>query len=305
MARAASHKEEVHSQIHHGTIRANGVDFAFLEAGAGPLLLLLHGYPDNAWTWEAQIPPLAEAGYRVVAPFLRGYPPTEVVAGGYHDRATLALDIACLIEALNGSEPCNLVGQDWGAALSYGVLAAFPERVRRAVVMAIPHPAMIARSLTSPAQIHRAFHWWFFQLPNLPEQVVPADDFALIDYLWNDWSPGHADTAHIARIKTMLAEPGAVAATLDYYRAAFNPARQDPALAGLRARLDGLITVPTLALCGADDVRVEPMSAQSHQFTGPYRFDVVPGCAHFLHRERPDEITGRILEWLKDARPPV
>lgn len=291
------------SQIQQGRIRANGIDFAFLAAGEGPLALLLHGYPDNAWTWEHQIPALAEAGYRVVAPFLRGYPPTKVVPDGYHDRATLALDIATLIEALNGNEPCHLVGQDWGAALSYGVLAAFPDRVRRAVLMAIPHPAVIARSLTSPVQIHRAFHWWFFQLPDLPEQVIPANDFALIDYLWNDWSPGHDDATHIARIKAMLARPGAVAATLDYYRAAFNPARQDPALADLRARLDDPITVPTLALCGADDMRVEPMSTQANLFTGAYRFDVVPGCGHFLHRERPDEITRRILDWLKDARP--
>lgn len=289
------------SQIQQGRIRANGVDFAFLEAGAGPLVLMLHGYPDNAWTWEHQIPPLVEAGYRVVAPFLRGCPPTDVVPGGYHDRATLALDIAGLIGALNGDEPCCLVGQDWGAALSYGVLAAFPDRVRRAVLMAIPHPAMIARSLASPAQIHRAFHWWFFQLPNLPEQVIPADDFAFIDYLWNDWSPGHDDRAHIARVKAMLARPGAVAATLDYYRAALNPMRQDPLLAHLRARLDDPIAVPTLALCGADDVRAEPMAGQAQLFTGPYRFDVVPGCGHFLHRERPDEITGRILDWLKDA----
>lgn len=284
-----------------GRIRANDTEFGWLEAGQGPLVLLLHGYPDNAWTWEHQLPALAEAGYRAVAPFLRGYPPSEAAPGVFHDRGTLALDIVGLIDALGEGAPCHLVGQDWGAALSYGVLAAFPERVRRAVLMAIPHPAMIAASLTSPAQIHRAFHWWFFQLPNLPEQVIPADDFALIDYLWNDWSPGHADAAHIARIKTMLAQPGAVEATLDYYRAAFNPARQDPALAALRARLDGPIAVPTLALCGADDIRREPMGGQAHLFTGPYRFDVVPDCGHFLHRERPAEITGRILDWLKDA----
>lgn len=283
-----------------GLIRANGIEFACLEAGEGPLVLLLHGYPDNAWTWEHQMPALAEAGYRAVAPFLRGYPPTEVVPGGYHDRATLALDIVGLIDALGEGRPCHLVGQDWGAALSYGVLAAFPERVRKATLMAIPHPAMIAASLTDPVQIHRAFHWWFFQLPDLPERAVPADDFAFIDYLWNDWSPHHGDTAHLARIKAMLAAPGAVEATLDYYRAAFNPARQDPALADLRASLDAPIKVPTLALCGADDVRVGPMSKQAHRFTGPYRFDVVPGCGHFLHRERPDEITRRLLDWLKD-----
>jgi len=293
----------VTSAIKQGRIRANGVDFAFLEAGEGPLVLMLHGYPDNAWTWEHQLPVLAGAGYRVVAPFLRGYPPTEAAPGSYHDRATLALDIAALIETLGEGQPCRLVGQDWGAALSCGVLATFPDRVSRAVLMAIPHPAMVARSLTSPTQIHRAFHWWFFQLPGLPERAIPADDFAFIDYLWNDWSPGHDDGVHIARIKAMLARPGAVESTLDYYRAALNPARQDPALVDLRARLDDPIKVPTLALCGANDVRAEPMSAQADLFTGDYRFDVVPDCGHFLHRERPDEINRRILDWLKDTRP--
>ena len=287
--------------IRQGHIRANGLDFAFLEAGQGPLLLLLHGYPDNAWTWEHQIPALAEAGYRVVAPFLRGYPPSEIPVGGYYDRATLALDVKGLIEGLNDGQPCDLVAQDWGAALSYGTLAAFPELVHRAVLMAIPHPTVVARSLASPVQIHRAFHWWFFQLPNLPEQMVPADDFAFIDYLWELWSPGHREQAHVARIKQTLAQPGAVTATTNYYRAALNPALQDPALGDLRARLDGPIPVPTLALCGADDVRAEPMADQAGQFTGPYRFDVVPDCGHFLHRERPDDINRLILAWLKDA----
>lgn len=287
--------------IHEGRIRANGIDFAFLEAGEGPLLLLLHGYPDNAWTWEHQIPAFAAAGYRVVAPFLRGYPPTEIPAAGYYDRATLAMDVRGLIEGLNDRARCDLVGQDWGAALSYGVLAAFPELVRRAVMMAIPHPVVAMRGMASPAQIHRAFHWWFFQLPDLPERAVPADDFAFIDYLWNDWSPGHGDRVHLARIKATLSRPGAVAATLGYYRALLNPALQDPALGELRARLDDPIPVPTLALCGADDVRVEPMASQAGMFVGPYRFDVVPDCGHFLHRERPDEINRRVLDWLKDA----
>lgn len=285
--------------MHERRVRANGVDFACLEAGQGPLLLLLHGYPDNAWSWEHQIPVFAAAGYHVVAPFLRGYPPTEIIAGGWYDRATLAMDVKGLIEALGDGRPCDLVGQDWGAALSYGVLAAFPHLVRRAVLMAIPHPVVATQGLASPAQIHRAFHWWFFQLPDLPEQAVPADDFAFIDYLWDQWSPGHSEQAHLARIKQTLSQGGAVAATLGYYRALLNPTLQDPALATLRARLDDPIAVPTLALCGADDIRAEPMAGQAHLFTGPYRFDVVPDCGHFLHRERPDEINRRVLDWLK------
>lgn len=284
-----------------GSVVANGLKFSYLERGEGPLILLLHGYPDNAWSWEFQIPVLADAGYRVVAPFLRGYPPTQIPKDSYFDRVTLAMDVRELIYALNGGQACYLVAQDWGAALSYGFLAMFPELVKRAVLMAIPHPIAVFASLGSPEQIHRAFHWWFFQLPNLPEQVVPANSFAFIDYLWNYWSPDHHDADHVNRIKAMLAEPGAVAATIGYYRAAFNPAYQNPSHSALKPQLDNPITVPTLALCGADDVRAAPMSAQAHLFNGEYRFQVVPGSGHFLHREKPNAINSLVLDWLKKS----
>src|SRR5262245_45977468 len=201
-----------------GKVRANGIEFSYLEQGNGPLVLLLHGFPDTAHTWNHQIPKLAEAGYHVVAPFLRGYPPTEIPKNAYFDTATLACDVKALFDAFGGPG-AHLVAQDWGAAISYGFLAAFPEYVRRAVVMAIPHPRIRPRLLASPEQIHRSFHWWFFQLPDLPEIAIPMNDFAFIDYLWRFWSPGLDDGEHVASIKKMLAVPGAVEATLAYYRA--------------------------------------------------------------------------------------
>lgn len=210
-------------------VQANGLRFAYLEEGAGPLVVLLHGFPDNAETWSHQMPALAAAGYRVVAPFLRGYHPTEVPAGGFYDKATLANDVACLIDALGGGAPVHLVGQDWGAIVSYAVLAAFPQRVRRAVVMAVPHPAVVAASMLEPRHVHRSFHWWFFQLADLPERALVKDDHAFIDYLWTYWTaPGHQDAAHIAQVKRMLEQPGVLAATLAYYRAMLDPLRADP-----------------------------------------------------------------------------
>ena len=281
-------------------VEANGLRFACLAAGdpAHPLLLLLHGFPDNAWTWEHQFAPLAAAGYRVVAPFLRGYPPTEVPASGYYDGATLAEDVRGLIDALSPDAPAYLVGQDWGAALGYGLLALHPDRVARAVLMAIPHPAAMAASLADPEQLKRAFHWWYFQLPGLADAQVPAADYALIDYLWTDWSPGHDHSAHVARIKQMMRQPGAFTAAISYYRAAFDPTLHDPALEHLRARLGGPIAVPTLALCGTNDIRRGPMARQAGHFTAAYDYREVADAGHFLHRERSDEVNALIIDWL-------
>lgn len=288
--------------MREGEITANGLRFAYLEAGEGPLVLLLHGFPDNARTWERQMPALAEAGYRVVAPFLRGYPPTEVPGDGYFDLATLATDVQCLIEALNAGRPCHLVGQDWGAAISYAALATYPESVRRAVILAVPHPTEVRRTIRkSPKQVLRSFHWFLFQLPWLPELLCRANGFAFIESLWKLWSPAYDDRAHVAQIKRMLAEPGAMEAALGYYRAMFRVSRADPALGSVRQRLSDPITVPTQVLCGSRDMRKEMLPRQADLFAGDYEWRIVEGAGHFLHREKPAEVNRLILDWLGKA----
>jgi pimeloyl-ACP methyl ester carboxylesterase len=286
-------------------VEANGMRFAYLEEGRGPLVLLLHGFPDNAYSWERQLPALAAAGYRAVAPFLRGYPPTQRApvpasgGGGWYDRATLALDVKALIEVLGDGEPAYLVAQDWGAAIAYGVLAAYPEQVRRAVLMAVPHPVQIRRTLRrSPRHVLRSFHWFLFQLPWLPEVLCRARGFAFIGFLWRIWSADPPDPDHVERIKRMLAEPGALTAALAYYRAALQPRRQDPSLAGVRAQLDAPIRVPTLVLCGARDLRREMIDGQREFFAGEYAWTTIPGAGHFLHRENPEAVNRWILGWL-------
>ena len=116
--------------LREGRVTANGLEFAYLEGGSGPLVMLLHGWPDTPHTWDHQLAALAGAGFRVVAPWLRGYPPTEIPGSGYFDTGTLAVDVRELIRVLGGGDPCLLVGQDWGASIGYQVLAAFPEAVR-------------------------------------------------------------------------------------------------------------------------------------------------------------------------------
>ena len=281
-------------------LRANGLDFAYIEEGSGPLVMLLHGFPDTAQTWSHQMSALAAAGYRAVAPYLRGYYPSEIPRDGFYDKATLATDIAEMIRALGGGKPVHLVGQDWGAIISYAVLAAFPELISRAVVMAVPHPAQVVKSLLDAKHIHRSFHWWFFQLPDLPERAIVENDFAFIDYLWRYWtSEGYEDAAHLLEVKAMLSEPGVIAATLGYYRAMLDSKKWDPRLHDVRQAMDRPISVSTLALCGSDDLRGELMHDQAQYFCGEYRYQVVTGAGHFLHREKPREVTRLMLEWLR------
>ena len=280
-------------------IHANGLDFAFLEQGDGPVVLLLHGFPDNAHTWSYQLPALADAGYRAVAPFLRGYSPTEVPANGFYGIATLATDIAEIIRRIGNGKPVHLVGQDWGAIIGYAVIAAFPELVNRAVVAAVPHSDQVKQSMLDVRHIQRSFHWWFFQVAELPEKAIIENDFAFIDYLWDYWtSSGFSDTSHIADVKKTLSEPGVLKAALAYYRSMLDTTRDDPKLAHVRELISRKISVPTLALCGADDMRAELMTSQQAYFTGEYRFELIPDAGHFPHREQPDAVNQQILNWL-------
>lgn len=287
-----------HFKMNH--INANGLDFAYHEQGSGPLILLLHGFPDNALTWSHQMPALAAQGYRVVAPYLRGYLPTTIPQNGFYDKATHVADMIALIQKLNDGKPCQLVGQDWGAIIGYGILAARPELVSRAVLMAVPHPGQVTKSLLDPKHIHRSFHWWFFQLAELPEKALLADDMAFIDYLWSYWTTeGFQDEAHIRSVKETLRQPGVLPATLAYYRAMFDLSKADPALSALREAMTRSITVPTLALCGADDLRAELMQDQSQYFLNEYAFTLIARAGHFLHREQPEAVTQQLIDWFR------
>ena len=171
------------TEFRRGEVRANGIRFATLEAGDGPLVLCLHGFPDHARSFRHQLPALAGAGYRAVAPFMRGYAPSQVPADGPYQSAVLANDGAALIDAL-GYREAVVFGHDWGAVAAYGVAIAAPERVTRLITAAVPHgPALPAALLSSYDQQRRSWYMFFFQSP-LAEMAVAHDDFRFLARLW-------------------------------------------------------------------------------------------------------------------------
>jgi len=281
-----------------GTVRANGIEFAYIEEGDGPLVLLLHGYPDVAQTWTHQMHALSAAGYRAVAPNSRGYPPTEIPENGYYDAATLANDVVGLIDELAG-EPCYFIGHDWGAATGYRAVAAHQDHFKRVAMLAIPHPlTLVTVLLSSPDQIRSRFHFWFFQMMGMAEAALRMNDYAMIDWLWKFWSPKLDEPEHRALVKKALSQPGALEASLAYYRTILGTLPGDPALNDQQAALNGPSAVPTLTILGGDDMTGITPELQAPFFTGPTEFAIVEGTAHFLHREKPDEVSKLLIDWL-------
>ena len=286
-----------------GHVEVNGITFHYLEAGQGPLVLCLHGFPDNAYTYSELLPALAEAGFRGVAPFMRGYAPTTPSPDGRYQSVLLAQDAVALIDALGGGR-AFVVGHDWGATAAYGAAALAPERVTRLVTIGAAHPAAVRGDLAPRYERHKGiWHAYFFQMP-FAEQVVAANDFAFLEAWWRDASPEFDPTPVLERVKATFREPGVVTAALSYYRHTFHPANRDPALAALQERLSAPTTVPTLSLHGTRDRpgRLEAFETMDDLFLEGLEKVIVPGTGHFVHVERPDEVNRRIVAFFQAAK---
>lgn len=255
---------------------------------AAPPLVYLHGFPDHPPTAEAFLEELART-HRVVAPWLRGYAPSPRV--GPYDLTTIARDVIALIEQLDGQ--VDLVGHDWGAITTYAVCMLAPERVRRAVTLAIPHPITFLRSFGTLAQLRKSWYIALFQLPGAP-RISAASDFALIDRLWRTWSP-HFTLDDDRRRELHACLAASMPAPIGYYRALRHELVGTP----LRRRLaTHPITTPVLQLHGADDGCVMPPSADDADRFRERVLEVIPDRGHFLQLEDPQGIGERITAWL-------
>jgi pimeloyl-ACP methyl ester carboxylesterase len=292
---------------------AVGVEIAILErgdlrftayaAGDGPLVLCMHGFPDNAHTFQQQFAALVAAGYRVVAPTIRGYEPGSQPKDGDYRIEELAGDVIAWIDHL-GEDKAHLVGHDWGAVMAYVACARAPARFHSLTTLGIPHPARFTgigiRKV--PAQLLKSWYMMFFQLPALPEHAIQRSDWALLRRLWKSWSPALDLSAETwSALRETFEAPGVREAMLSYYRLNVSPS----ILLGLASSpINSLSEVPvrTLAIAGADDGcmdnRLYDCTMLERDFPAGLRVERIAGAGHWAHMEKPDQVNRLILEWL-------
>ena len=269
-------------------------------AGEGPPVVLLHGFPDFWYSWRHQIPALAQAGLRVVAPDMRGYNLSDQPDGvDAYSIERLTADMRALAEHL-GADRIHLVGHDWGAIVAWYFAMGHADLLDRLAILNVPHPARLIEMARTPAQLLRSWYVAFFQVPLLPEKVIGAADFAALRRVFRSepHGPGAFDEADVEAYVQAARNSNALRGPINYYRAF---ARRNP-IALRRDRR--VIEHETMVLWGERDV------ALGKEFAEPPR-DLVPRCrtmrfsdaGHWVHLERPTEVNRALVDFLT-APPP-
>jgi pimeloyl-ACP methyl ester carboxylesterase len=277
-------------------IEANGLTFTAFAWGDpdAPLALLVHGYPDTAHTWRHLGPELAAMGYRAVAPFTRGYAPTDLAPNGSYLVADLAADILALHNALGGGADSILIGHDWGAVATWAVTDRAPDRFRRYVCLAVPPTAALVKLFTKtstlPIGLRQSRMSWYFLYNQLPGSERGLG--RVIPKLWRDWSPGYNADEDIAHVFRALPDPDRRRAALRYYR--------DNLRRGLIDTFTIAPKAPALYLHGDKDGCMQAAIAEAYPATLPAgsRYERLAGVGHFLHLEDPTRVNALIADWV-------
>ena len=285
---------EAESWVHREGI-INGIRLHWMEQGSGPLVLLLHGFPEFWYSWRAQIPALAER-FHVVAPDLRGYNTSEKPPTGY-DLATLTDDVVALIDAF-GAERAHIVGHDWGGVIAWAAAMRFPQRTDRLVVLNAPHPMRFQEVIRTPRQLLRSSYAFFFQLPLLPEALLGANRcWLLARGMQRSAVVKEVFTGDVLdRYREAMSRPGALRAALAYYRASFRERNRLPRIVG-----DGTVRAPTLLLWGVHDQALGKELTEGLERWVPDLRVVYLDCGHWTQQERPKEVNRHLLEFLVGA----
>jgi pimeloyl-ACP methyl ester carboxylesterase len=287
----------------HRDVTAGGVRFHVAETGPvdGPLVVLLHGFPEFWWSWRHQLVALGAAGFHAVAPDLRGYGATDKPPRGY-DMHTLSADVAGLIRAL-GAPSAALVGHDYGGYLAWTAATLHPRMVTSLAVLGATHPVRLRQALREPAQAKLSGHVAAFQVPKVPERRLASGE--LVSELLDRWGgPGFPDAETDTRCRQAMAIPAAAHCALEWYRWSV---RSQSRTSGWRYHrlLRAGVRVPVLQVHGAlDGVLLRSSVEGSQAFAPSFDLRVLPGVGHFVHEEAPELVSAALLEHLRRPATP-
>jgi pimeloyl-ACP methyl ester carboxylesterase len=286
------------SNVREGYADIGDVRLHYVEAGEGPLIVLLHGFPEFWYGWRLQIEPLAAAGFRVVAPDMRGYNlssrPEDVHA---YDTEHLTADIRGLIQE-RGAQKALLVGHDWGGSVAWATAMQYPEVVDRLAILNAAHPRKLTQGLHHPGQLRKSWYFFFFALPELPEAVVHADRWHFFRHFLHAARPAYTPE-EMDRYIEAWSQPGAATGMINYYRFSVRESPKE-AEAALRP-----ISAPTLVIWGQQDQYLGPELAEPEHDDVPNldRVERLPDASHWVHHDEAQRVTQLLTDFFTPALP--
>ncbi len=282
--------------LREGYADLGDVQLHYVEAGKGPLVVLLHGFPEFWYGWRLQILPLAAAGFRVVVPDMRGYNLSSR-PGGIEAYGTdkLAADVLGLIHE-RGAESALLVGHDWGGTAAWVTAMNHPEVVDRLAILNAAHPRKLSQGLHHPGQLRKSWYFFFFALPDLPENVVEANRWHFFRHFLHDASPAYTPE-DMERYIEAWSQPGAATGMINYYRSSVRtpPKRAEAALRPIDA--------PTLVIWGEDDHYLGEELAEPDHDDVPNldRVERLPNASHWVHHDEAERVTQLLADFFAPA----
>jgi epoxide hydrolase 4 len=280
-------------------VPTNGIHLNCAMVGEGPLLLLLHGFPEFWGTWHKQIPVLAHH-FKVIAPDLRGCGDSDKPTEGY-DARTLADDILGLIDTFGEGQPARIVGHNWGGFIAWALSYLYPDRINRLSILNSPQPYHYRQKATTTTQFFKSWYVGFFILPGLPDWFLMRRHGAGIETVFKRGAARFEmiSKEYLARVKDEMLKPGAIRCGLQYYRTTVCLGKKNIEF------MNGVTNIPVQIIWGVDDLALGVALLDGlDRYVRHLRVHKLQGVGHWLNHESPEEVTRLLLEWqLPDQAP--